>query len=383
MANMTSKELAGFIDNDMNVLISGPHGVGKSAIAKAAVAQLGYKCAMFTGSTMDPYLDLVGIPKTVEKDGRDNLELIRPRKVDEAEVVFIDEFNRMDDARGQNAFLEMALEHSINGEHLPNLKSVIVCINPPNDDGTKHQYQVNDLDPAMVDRFDVFETLEPEVSVSLFVQLGFTRQVATVLAKWWKTNNGVGDQYISPRRLEKIGKNYIKFPSLSTLNRSVPPSGKFATGELHKALMPLVNPEEAQRRAEAEAAKAAKRQTNVVADSAKFATSLRSAKPHVLRQAKGREKAISFITDSSVPQSTKSEIASAYAKACANDVGPENMVRKFGAIVNEMSSSDLAAMVNRWQQQKRSNFGRELNNSRGGHGHKMTDDTINRFIGVL
>lgn len=381
MANISSKELADYISGGMNVLISGPHGVGKSAITYEAANRLGLKCAMFTGSTMDPYIDLVGIPKTVPYGdaGEETLKLVRPHKIDDAEVIFVDEYNRIPDVRGQNAFMEMALERSINGEPLPNLKSVVVCINPANDETSGHQYQVNDIDPAMIDRFDIYEELKPEVSVSLLVSLGFTRHVATALVKWHRTNSGEGTQYISPRRLVKIGKNYMKFPTLNTLNRTVPPGGKFATGELHKELTPLVNPEEAERQKKAQEAKAAKKAQNLVVDATAFANSAMSKNPAALRRQ--RDEAASYLKADTVPDASKATIAHAFARACNGNVGPENLVSKFGDIINHMSDNDLRTMISGWPQQKRYYTRQALKNKR--LKNNITEDRIRAFVNIL
>lgn len=218
---------AAYLDNHFNVLLVALHGVGKTVSIMDLAKERGLKFKYYSCSTLDPYTDLVGVPtprnycpacklyfkdetKCPECSGRtvESLKMVRPREVDEAEVIFFDEFNRAD-SKTQNALFEIMQFKSINGEPLPNLKACWAAINPPDDE---QNYQVEQIDPALLDRFDIYVELTPKVSVEYMSQ-HMPKPIAAALAVWWNQHqeaikNGSKDahsDYISPRRLEKIG----------------------------------------------------------------------------------------------------------------------------------------------------------------------------------
>lgn len=216
-----------YLDNHFNVLLIALHGVGKTVSIMDLARQRGLKFKYYSCSTLDPYTDLVGVPtprdycpecKTYFKDqpkcpdcgGKtvESLKMVRPREVDEAEIIFFDEFNRAD-SKTQNALFEIMQFKSINGEPLPNLKACWAAINPPDDE---QNYQVEQIDPALLDRFDLFIDLVPKPSVA-YMEQHMPKPIAAALWSWWNEHqvaikNGTKDahsDYISPRRLEKIG----------------------------------------------------------------------------------------------------------------------------------------------------------------------------------
>jgi hypothetical protein len=89
-----------------------------------------------------------------------HLQMVRPRDVDDAELIFFDEFNRAD-PKVHNAVLEIVQFQTINGEKLPHARMVWAAMNPPG-----KEYDVEDLDPALVDRFDVYEEVKATPSVT-------------------------------------------------------------------------------------------------------------------------------------------------------------------------------------------------------------------------
>lgn len=218
---------AAYLDNHFNVLLVALHGVGKTVSIMDLARERGLKFKYYSCSTLDPYTDLVGVPtprdycpecklyfkdqaKCPECQGNtvESLKMVRPREVDEAEVIFFDEFNRAD-SKTQNALFEIMQFKTINGEPLPNLKACWAAINPPDDE---QNYQVEAIDPAMLDRFDIYIDLTPKVSVE-YMSRHMPKQIAAALKVWWDQhqdaiNNKAKDahsDYISPRRLEKIG----------------------------------------------------------------------------------------------------------------------------------------------------------------------------------
>lgn len=199
-----------YLDASFNVLLIGLHGTGKTTAVMDLAAAKGMKVKLFTCSTLDVYTDLVGVPETVVgPDGQKSLEMVRPREVDHADFIFFDEINRAD-PKTLNAILEIVQFGTINGERLPNLKCCWAAMNPPGMD-----YQVEDLDPALVDRFDVFEEVKARPSVAYMSQ-HMRPAIAKALVKWWEgmdKDRRTETDYISPRRLLKLGLVYEQLGS--------------------------------------------------------------------------------------------------------------------------------------------------------------------------
>ena len=194
------------LENNFNVILLGLHGTGKTTAIFDLAKEMDIKVAYFSCSTLDPYTDLVGVPVPIERKegGGRELEMVRPRSIDEAELIFFDEFNRAD-RQTLNAIFEIIQFKSINGERLPKLKACWAAMNPPNE-----EYQVVEVDPALLDRFDVFLNVSPHVSVDYmkdFIKI----ETARILKAWWDQHGGYSKgkdgkiSYISPRRLLKMG----------------------------------------------------------------------------------------------------------------------------------------------------------------------------------
>ena len=65
-------------------MFSGRHGVGKTAIIKDVFERAGLRWKYFSCSTLDPWVDFVGVPKVVEPPGKSpHLDLIRPLFIQE------------------------------------------------------------------------------------------------------------------------------------------------------------------------------------------------------------------------------------------------------------------------------------------------------------
>ena len=227
-----------------NVLLIGLHGTGKTESIKQMAERNGLKMKYFSCSTLDPFTDLVGVPvptDLLDKDGNPTgeqyLKMVRPHDVDEADLIFFDELNRAD-AKTLNAVFEIIQFRSINGDPLPNLKACWGAINPPDED-----YDVDRLDAALLDRFDLYINIDPKPSVSYMSQF-IAPQYAQVLSRWWNDHyidirKGVRDakiDYISPRRLMKIGLIWQSFENMKLLKMALPQGGTFDHMKLVKEL---------------------------------------------------------------------------------------------------------------------------------------------------
>jgi poly-D-alanine transfer protein DltD len=95
MAIIPKEKLDLWIQKRKNVALIGSHGVGKTHIVLEAFREHGLNCLYFSAPTMDPWIDLVGIPREThaEINGErvDYIELIPPKPLalDEIDVIFL------------------------------------------------------------------------------------------------------------------------------------------------------------------------------------------------------------------------------------------------------------------------------------------------------
>ena len=132
-----------------NIMLVGNHGIGKSEILSEYYGSLGMPVvALFLGQMSDPG-DLIGLPCKDEKTGRTDFMPPYWFPVDGKPVVlFLDELNR---ARPEilQTVMDLALNRKLAGKLLPEGSRIISAVNAGD------QYQLTDLDPALVSRFNI------------------------------------------------------------------------------------------------------------------------------------------------------------------------------------------------------------------------------------
>ena len=150
--NITTTEFLSLLDitpTDQNLMLVGNHGIGKSEILTEYFSGKGMKVVpLFLGQMSDPG-DLIGIPNRNNTTGK--TEFMPPYwfPLDGKPIVlFLDELNR---ARPEvlQTIMDLALNRTLAGRKLPDGSRIISAVN----DGD--QYQLTDLDPALVSRFNV------------------------------------------------------------------------------------------------------------------------------------------------------------------------------------------------------------------------------------
>tara|TARA_R100000988_G_scaffold102074_1_gene76450 strand:- start:234 stop:1277 length:1044 start_codon:yes stop_codon:yes gene_type:complete len=139
------------------VLLRGRHGIGKSQVVYQLAAAMGLPVIERRASQMTEG-DLVGLPSI---DG--NRTSFNPpdwfkEACEEPSVLFLDEVDRATLEVRQGIF-ELTDSRKLNGHHLHEDTVVFAAIN-----GGEHgeQYQVNEMDPAELDRWSVWD-IEPTV----------------------------------------------------------------------------------------------------------------------------------------------------------------------------------------------------------------------------
>ena len=163
---------------------------------------------------MDPWVDFVGVPKEkIDEAGDSYLDLIQTKEMQsgEIELLFFDEFNRAP-AKVRNAVMEVMQFKSINGKVFNNLRMVWGAINPDDDEET---YDVDRLDPAQEDRFQVKFELPSEPDYDYFTtKYG---DVGSRSVEWWNTVPSTHTAHVSPRRLEYAVVHYMNGGDLTDI----------------------------------------------------------------------------------------------------------------------------------------------------------------------
>lgn len=136
---------------DQNVMLVGRHGIGKSQIIAEHYREQGMEVvSFFLGQMSDPG-DLIGLLHKDEDTGRS--EFLPPfwwPEDDQPIVLFLDELNR---ARPEilQSVMELTLNKTLAGKRLPAGSVIISAVNEGD------EYQLTDLDPALVSRFNLYQ----------------------------------------------------------------------------------------------------------------------------------------------------------------------------------------------------------------------------------
>lgn len=137
-----------------NIMLVGSHGIGKSRIVEDYFTEKGMKVtALFLGQMSDPG-DLIGLPRLNEETGKTDFMPPYWFPTDGVPIVlFLDELNRARPEMLQTV-MDLVLNRKLAGRRLPEGSRIISAVN------AGEQYQVGELDPALVSRFNIY-TLRP------------------------------------------------------------------------------------------------------------------------------------------------------------------------------------------------------------------------------
>ncbi len=208
-----------------NIMLTGRHGIGKSEILTRYFGRQGIPVvALFLGQMSDPG-DLIGLPSKDEKTGRTVFLPPYWFPTDGKPIVlFLDELNR---ARPEvlQTIMDLALNRRLAGRDLPPGSRIISAVN------IGEEYQLTDLDPALVSRFNIYN-FRPTVEEWLLwaAQAGLDRRVIDFIAEF--------NQYLDGDDTDREDGSLDKSPDRRAWKRvSDLIAGVDPLGALHKKLI--------------------------------------------------------------------------------------------------------------------------------------------------
>lgn len=185
--NIDAKELIDIIamtPAEHNIMLAGAHGIGKSRILTEYFESKGVPVVtLFLGQMSDPG-DLIGLPSKNEKTGKTDFLPPYWFPTDSKPIVlFLDELNR---ARPEilQSVMDLTLNRKLAGKALPKGSRIISAVN------AGQEYQLTDLDPALVSRFNIY-TFRP--SVSEWLLWAERACIAPVVVKFIENNSNYLD----------------------------------------------------------------------------------------------------------------------------------------------------------------------------------------------
>ena len=194
LMNVNYKEFTQILEmtpTNQNIFIAGDHGIGKSQIVENYYTNAGFEVVpVFLGQMSDAG-DLLGLPDKKEITRGEAVQLIMDFlppawwQNDKPFCLFLDEINRGRPEIMQVIF-DLCLNRKLGTRQLPEGSIVIAAAN------VGSEYQVTDLDPALVSRFNVYR-LAPEIDewLTYATKQGVDNRITTFI----QANN----QFLDPK----------------------------------------------------------------------------------------------------------------------------------------------------------------------------------------
>lgn len=137
--------------HQQNIMLVGRHGIGKSQIITQFYLKKKMKVVpFFLGQMSDPG-DLIGLMSKDEKTGHSRFLPPYWWPSDDTPILlFLDELNR---ARPEilQSVMDLTLNRTLAGQKLPEGSIIVSAVNEGD------EYQITDLDPALVSRFNIYQ----------------------------------------------------------------------------------------------------------------------------------------------------------------------------------------------------------------------------------
>lgn len=224
-------EILAMTSAEQNIMLAGAHGIGKSRILTDYFESKGIPVVtLFLGQMSDPG-DLIGLPDKNSKTGKTDFLPPYWFPTDGKPIVlFLDELNR---ARPEilQSVMDLTLNRKLAGKSLPDGSRIISAVN------AGQEYQLTDLDPALVSRFNIY-TFQPLASEWLL--WAERTGIAPEVIKFIEVNQSYLDG-----KLREDADNLEKIPDrrawerVSDLLKSAPA----VNGVLKKAISGIIGPE--------------------------------------------------------------------------------------------------------------------------------------------
>ena len=225
---INTQQLTFILDNTpatQNIMLVGKHGIGKSRILEDYFAAKGEKVVtLFLGQMADP-ADLLGLPEKNSKTGKTDFMVPYWFPTDGKPVVlFLDELNRSRPEILQ-VIMDLTLNRKLAGKTLPEGSRIISAVNNGN------EYQLTDLDPALVSRFNIYE-FNPSVEdwLKWAGKAGIDNRIINFI--------GENPEFLDSSDLDSDTENLERSPDRRSWERTSNIIKNFSElGELHKALV--------------------------------------------------------------------------------------------------------------------------------------------------
>ena len=141
------------------LLFKGIHGIGKSQVIKETFTKEGYRVVILFLGQMADAGDLIGLPDREYSEETGYTHTVFrppfwwPKEEGEKFILVLDELNR-GKPEVMQCIMDMVLNRELMGKKLPEGCMLIGAMNPLSDDG---YYLVDELDPALLDRFNIYD----------------------------------------------------------------------------------------------------------------------------------------------------------------------------------------------------------------------------------
>lgn len=168
------------VSTGKNLRIIGGPGIGKTAIAKSVIEDMGYPIIYMSGSATTPDNLFVPVPT---KDGKVDIILDERFMMDQPYVLVVDEFSRCK-PEVKPKFYGLLQERRLGGIDLPNLVAVIALDNPREIAGRR--MDAGTIERAAADRF--WATVEITASETNWADHLIRKygEPAEIVVEWWK-----------------------------------------------------------------------------------------------------------------------------------------------------------------------------------------------------
>lgn len=198
------------------IAINAKHGVGKSQIVEQIAAELGYKFICLPAGQIADAGDIIGLPdkrqvEVLKENGAKTTETITafapphwwPQDETKPVLLFIDEANRVVSPSIFACLFDLVLNQNVQGKFLPKNSRVIAAFNPSN---AGNFYQVQEFDPAFLDRFAVYDFLP---SIDEWISYGISKGFNPNVLNFIKRNESYLDPYTLEDEIAKITADQV------------------------------------------------------------------------------------------------------------------------------------------------------------------------------